>query len=58
MKNVLGNEANFNRFLTVMKDMSDKRAKNKRSLINRGKTPEEQQAAAGEEASSAAQPEA
>ena len=58
MKNVLGNEANFNRFLTIMKDMSDKRAKNKRSLINRGKTPEEQQAAAGEETSLAAQPEA
>lgn len=33
-KNVLGNEANFQKFLKIMKDLSDKRANNQRSIIN------------------------
>lgn len=34
---VLGDESTFRRFLTAMKKMSDKRAANKRSIINKGK---------------------
>jgi hypothetical protein len=37
---VLGNEKNFRKFLDIMKEISDKRASNKRSIINKGKTPE------------------
>ena len=39
--NVLGNERNFRKFLEVMKEISDKRAANKRSIINKGKKVEE-----------------
>lgn len=39
--NVLGNERNFRKFLEVMKEISDKRAANKRSIINKGKKAEE-----------------
>lgn len=39
--NVLGNDRNFRKFLDVMKGISDKRAANKRSIINKGKKPEE-----------------
>lgn len=45
-KNVVGNEANFKRFLDIIKDMSEQRAKNKRSIINRGKKTEDQAASA------------
>lgn len=33
-KNVLGNEANFQKFLKIMKEISEKRASKKRSIIN------------------------
>lgn len=36
-KNVLGNPKNFAKFLDIMKNTSQKRASNKRSIINRGK---------------------
>ena len=39
--NVLGNERNFRKFLDAMKQLSDKRASNKRSIINKGKKVEE-----------------
>ena len=39
--NVLGNEHNFRKFLNIMKQLSDKRASNKRSIINKGKKVEE-----------------
>lgn len=39
--NVLGNERNFRKFLDVVKKISDKRAANKRSIINKGKKTEE-----------------
>lgn len=37
-KKILGNEANFQKFLQIMRELSKKRASNKRSIINRGKT--------------------
>ena len=39
--NVLGNERNFRRFIEIMRGISDKRAANKRSIINMGKKSEE-----------------
>lgn len=45
-KNVVGNEANFNRFLDIIKGMSEQRAKRKNSIINRGKKTEDQAASA------------
>jgi len=48
---VLGNEATFQKFLAAMKKQSDKRAANKRSIINKGKKAEEAPTTqAGEEA--------
>lgn len=37
-KNILGNARNFDKFVEIMKSTSQKRAANKRSIINRGKT--------------------
>lgn len=37
-KNILGNPKNFSKFLDIMKNTSQKRASNKRSIINRGKS--------------------
>lgn len=36
-KNVLGNKANFQKFLQIIKDMSKQRSNRKNSIINRGK---------------------
>lgn len=40
-RKILGNEGNFKKFLDIMKQTSEQRAKNKRSIINKGKKPED-----------------
>lgn len=44
-RKILGNEANFKKFLDIMKQTSEQRAKNKRSIINKGKKPEDSEEA-------------